>query len=789
MNSNMSGFLRITPLCVIAGAKLLMFGGSASGSELLISSYNQVGAVSQVLRYEASGNTYPLQPIPAYDAGVAAGVFIGPTVPGGNGGLNKPYGLLLGTDGNVYVASNGTNSVKVYDGTTGHYIKDFVTAGSGGLNGPWGMCWGPDGSLYVASNGSNQILRYQGPDGYNPGAFMNVFTSGGGLSAPRGVVFGNDQWAGPGQPAGPAQDGYPDLYVCSTGSTSGQILRYHGLTGAFVDVFADVKTYAGGALPVGMVYEQFFRRNDPRYNEIFTGNVLIATTNNIDLQIHQGSSSDAESVILGVPNHGFYGGFPNSAMIYVAAPVWGPNHSTDGERRQSLYLPDNWGSQIRLVGANEAKINNNAGVITGVPRPQGLLVKCGRNPGTLIRKVLQNRMQLGTSATLRLQGDNMAGLLASSGGGVSIRKMRSAGGGIGVDGTITITGQNTRLDGNDLLVDFDLSGANVEAGRYWVRPNDACRNAMWFPEAVLVYLPQLTNPSFEVPYEADARENNNFCVNNSEWDANGGGNKKRPIHWDLTWGGPGMDPDGGGYGSDQFSFRRDGNVWGPSCMDSTVEGMTGQHFASIQMNFSLSDYYAGTYQTIAAPHLSGQTSTKDYDVYVDAHIAAFGTSSYGRIRLRDGDNFNGAVIAETIIPNTQVYGDQIVRSPEFRATVPAGYIYTSNPAILTIEFDFVYSVADNGPGMNLAAFHLDNVRNRYIDCGRSRWADSDDDGDVDMDDFGAFQVCYSGQTGTAADTCGCFDRNQDGRVEDIDWVAFQNCALGPTVPVLAPECQ
>jgi hypothetical protein len=40
-------------------------------------------------------------------------------VSAGSGGLSSPNDLVLGSDGNVYVASTGTNSVIRYNGATG----------------------------------------------------------------------------------------------------------------------------------------------------------------------------------------------------------------------------------------------------------------------------------------------------------------------------------------------------------------------------------------------------------------------------------------------------------------------------------------------------------------------------------------------------------------------------------------------------------------------------------------------------------------------------------------------
>lgn len=75
-------------------------------------------------------------------------------------------------------------------------------------------------------------------------------------------------------------------------------------------------------------------------------------------------------------------------------------------------------------------------------------------------------------------------------------------------------------------------------------------------------------------------------------------------------------------------------------------------------------------------------------------------------------------------------------------------------------------------------------------CCHLPFADSDGDGDVDQDDFGAFQICYSG-TGAVPTGCDCFDRNQDNRVDVNDLQAFTSCWTGPNVPWaanLTPAC-
>ncbi len=74
------------------------------------------------------------------------------------------------------------------------------------------------------------------------------------------------------------------------------------------------------------------------------------------------------------------------------------------------------------------------------------------------------------------------------------------------------------------------------------------------------------------------------------------------------------------------------------------------------------------------------------------------------------------------------------------------------------------------------------------------FADADGDGDVDQRDFGLWQACYTGPGGTPAEPlyppqCVCFDRNRDGNVDGDDFTAFDACAAtsGPAIPA-APDC-
>ena len=176
----------------------------------------------------------------------ATGAYIKPFVDiGGNGGLSHPQGLVFGPDGNgdgkpdLYVSSAATNSILLYDGTSGHCERAFVASGFGGLDHPGGLTFGPDGNLYVANialaGGHTAILRFDGASGApkplpgNSGADF-IAVGVGGLMTPTGVLFGPD---GTG-------DGHQDLYVTTclfqgslkARAATSTVLRFDGVTGS-----------------------------------------------------------------------------------------------------------------------------------------------------------------------------------------------------------------------------------------------------------------------------------------------------------------------------------------------------------------------------------------------------------------------------------------------------------------------------------------------------------------------------------------------------------------------------
>lgn len=79
----------------------------------------------------------------------------------------------------------------------------------------------------------------------------------------------------------------------------------------------------------------------------------------------------------------------------------------------------------------------------------------------------------------------------------------------------------------------------------------------------------------------------------------------------------------------------------------------------------------------------------------------------------------------------------------------------------------------------------------YTGCN-SPFADADADGDVDQEDFGMFQTCFSISGELLPDpACHCFDRAGDAYIDVIDLEEFMNCATGPAIawdPGTTPSC-
>ncbi|WP_197491106.1 Calx-beta domain-containing protein [Planctomyces sp. SH-PL62] len=161
-----------------------------------------------------------------------------------SGGLQNARGMDYGPDGNLYVSVEGDGTdptvlgrVNRYDGVTGAFLGVFASDPT--MSGAKDVEFGPDGNLYVPNNLGNNVYRFDGTTGASMGVFIP--SGSGGLNVPRSLIFGPD---GNG-------DGYKDVYITSGATDS--VLRYDGLTGAFLGAFVPP---GGGGLndPTALVF-------------------------------------------------------------------------------------------------------------------------------------------------------------------------------------------------------------------------------------------------------------------------------------------------------------------------------------------------------------------------------------------------------------------------------------------------------------------------------------------------------------------------------------------------------
>jgi streptogramin lyase len=142
--------------------------------------------------------------------------------------LIGPVTLTFGLDGNLYVAGEISGNVTRFDGQTGVFIDTFIPNGPSGVPSGSGGVNPPLDLRFGPDNNlyvaSRDTNQVLRYDGVT-GAFLGVAASGGGLNAPVAETFG--------------PDGH--LYVSSF--QTNQVLRYDGTTGAFIDVFS-----SGGGL-------------------------------------------------------------------------------------------------------------------------------------------------------------------------------------------------------------------------------------------------------------------------------------------------------------------------------------------------------------------------------------------------------------------------------------------------------------------------------------------------------------------------------------------------------------
>jgi len=71
-------------------------------------------------------------------------------------------------------------------------------------------------------------------------------------------------------------------------------------------------------------------------------------------------------------------------------------------------------------------------------------------------------------------------------------------------------------------------------------------------------------------------------------------------------------------------------------------------------------------------------------------------------------------------------------------------------------------------------------------CCPYPFADVDQDGDVDQEDYGALQVCYTGTGGGILAGCQCLDSDGDDDIDGADLLSFKACVSGSNIPAIPP---
>jgi hypothetical protein len=143
-------------------------------------------------------------------------------------------------------------------------------------------------------------------------------------------------------------------------------------------------------------------------------------------------------------------------------------------------------------------------------------------------------------------------------------------------------------------------------------------------------------------------------------------------------------------------------------------------------------------------------------------------------------------------------GDHVVDSSAETVVGGAGtYVWGPTDAMVDDVTDWLNDPAENygwvliGHGIsgeakryasreNITVPHRPLLLVEYEPPAKSSFGDCDGDGDVDLADFGSFQLCFSGAGGGPVDeACDCSDSDGDGDVDLVDFAEFQLVFTGP----------
>ena len=152
--------------------------------------------------------------------------------------LEKPYGITIHKDNLLVGNINSSVIIK-------HHLQDknidLFHSGSSGVLGPLGLTFGPDRTLYVISGKTHEIFHYD----VNTGNLLGKFSHSPFLNPKTDSL-----------PDGQFQDlifSPNGTYLYVTSMYTGNVLRFDGITGEYLDVFRDTKQ-DGLTHPQNLVY-------------------------------------------------------------------------------------------------------------------------------------------------------------------------------------------------------------------------------------------------------------------------------------------------------------------------------------------------------------------------------------------------------------------------------------------------------------------------------------------------------------------------------------------------------
>ena len=166
---------------------------------------------NRVMRYELTG-TDLWMPVASFELG---DTFAGTA-------LTKPMGLAKDDNGDVFISEQTDGGRVLRFDSSGNFLEVVATEGIDFTGRPEALLMGPDGELYMSvAFGSNSDKVYKiDPDTGNVITFIDTAFTGGTLSDPRGIAFGDDG----------------HLYVSDRNNNA--VRRFDGSTGAYLgDLF------------------------------------------------------------------------------------------------------------------------------------------------------------------------------------------------------------------------------------------------------------------------------------------------------------------------------------------------------------------------------------------------------------------------------------------------------------------------------------------------------------------------------------------------------------------------